>query len=212
MIRINLVKKREKVEVERIRLGKEKIARAIPKVPKVEYVLALIAWLAVVLMLAYYFRLSSERSKLRVEVDSLNAQKIQLQSRAKKFLEEKKTIEGRIASLESKVKDIERSKDILVGLKSYYQPFNQSLLSYTKSVPSVSWISSYSQSLDINGGSIKTDMELQSLDYKGISAYGERLSSMSRSVNLTSLERKVNQYGFEYYTVKLSTERKLPGR
>ncbi|MFN3813420.1 MAG: hypothetical protein ACK4SM_02200 [Aquificaceae bacterium] len=209
MIKINLVKKREKVEVGKARLEKEKIVKAIPKVPKVEYVLALFAWFAIVLMLVYYFRLSSERSKLRAEVDSLNAQKVQLQSKAKKFLEEKKVIEERIASLEGRLRNIERSKDILVGLKSYYQPFNQSLFSYTRSVPSISWISSYNQSLDINSGSIKTDIELQSLDYKGISLYSEELSSTSRSVSLTSLERKVNQHGFEYYTVRFSAERKL---
>ncbi|MCS7285160.1 MAG: hypothetical protein NZ527_05520, partial [Hydrogenobacter thermophilus] len=154
---------------------------------------------------------SSEANQLKKEIDQLNAQKTVLQTKAKKFVEEKKAIEASIAQLENRIKDIEKSKDILLGLKSYYAPFNQTFFSYVKQAPSVSWISSYRENLDINSSVIKVEMELQSLDYSGISYYSKQLSSLSKVVSVSSIERKVNQYGFEYYSAKLSAEKTLYG-
>ncbi len=214
MIKINLAKERERkrlLEKEiKPAVGLPKIGIPIKREASVYY-LSAILWLCVILTGIYYYRLSSEREQIKREIDQLNAQKIQLQAKAKRFMEEKKAIERSIADLENRIKDIEKSKDILIGLKSYYVPFNQTFLSYVKSAPSISWISSYRQTFDINNPAIKTEMELQSLDYSGISYYSKRLAQLSKVVNVSSVERKVNQYGFEYYSARLTAEKSLYG-
>ncbi|MGB9873906.1 MAG: hypothetical protein ACPLRS_02945, partial [Hydrogenobacter sp.] len=167
MIKINLVEKKEREElkptVEIPKMG-------IPiKKEQAIYYLAPILWLSFVVVLLYYLKIRSDVENLKKQLDQLNAQKVQLQVKAKKFAEEKKLIENSIKDLENKIKDIDKSKDIIVGLKSYYAPFNNTLFFHVKSVPSVSWISSYKESLDINTLLIKAELELQSLDYYGIS-------------------------------------------
>ncbi|ADO46015.1 hypothetical protein Hydth_1632 [Hydrogenobacter thermophilus TK-6] len=215
MIKINLAKEKD----ERRLLERElKPTVGLPKIPSIGiskergiYYLGALLWLCLILIAVYYSRLSSEANQLKKEIDQLNAQKTVLQTKAKKFVEEKKAIETSIAQLENRIKDIEKSKDILLGLKSYYAPFNQTFFSYVKQAPSVSWISSYRENLDINSSVIKVEMELQSLDYSGISYYSKQLSSLSKVVSVSSIERKVNQYGFEYYSAKLSAEKTLYG-
>ncbi len=210
MIKINLVKKKEEKELKLTAGRVPRIALPTQKENAIYY-LSIILWLGFVLTLLYYLKLRSNTENLKKRIDELNVQKTQLQVKAKKFAEEKKLIEDNIKNLENRIKDVEKSKDIIVGLKSYYTPFNSTLFFHVRSVPSVSWISSYKESLDINALLIKAELELQSLDYYGISNYTQRLASLSKAVEVSSIERKVNQYGFEYYSARLSTAKTLQG-
>jgi hypothetical protein len=210
MIKINLAKKKEEKELKPAVGRIPQISLPIQK-EKAIYYLSVILWISFALTLLYYLKLHSDMENLRKQLEELNAQKVQLQVKAKKFAEEKKLIENNIRDLENRIRDIDKSKDIIVGLKSYYVPFNNTFLFHVKSVPSVSWISSYKESLDINTSLIKAELELQSLDYYGISNYTKKLASLSRAIEVSSVERKTNQYGFEYYSAKLSTEKTLYG-
>jgi len=210
MIKINLVKdKKEKKRLEK-ELKAPSVALKVERDKALLYASAGL-WLIFVALLVYNFKLSSDIEKVKKEVDELNAQKTSIQAKAKKFLEEKQAIEQSIAALESRIRDVEKGKDILVGLKSYYEPFSQTLFSYANTAPSMSWITSYRQNLDLNNGVISTELDFNSFDYESIGKYTKSLESKSDSVKLSSLERKVNEYGFEYYTVKLTSERKLTG-
>lgn len=174
-----------------------------------EYYVGLLLWLGVVGILAYYWKVKAEVDSLKAELDNLNAEKTRLQAQAKKFLDEKKAIEERIAKIKKEIQDVERSKDIIVGLKAYYEPFNSGFSFYTSEAPRVSWISSYRQSLDINQQKLTSELEISSLDYESLSSYSKALSIASQSVFLSQLERKVNPYGFEYYSARISSERNL---
>jgi hypothetical protein len=77
---------------------------------------------------------------------------------------------------------IERSKDILVGLKLPYEPFNDGFISFSSSVPSVSWMFAYSQSLDIENRKLKTEFHLSSFDYASISSYANSLRKKNAEV------------------------------
>lgn len=210
MIKVNLAKKKEEKELKPTAGRVPQIAIPIQK-EKAIYYLSAILWLSFVLTLLYYLKLHSDMENLRKQLDELNAQKVQLQAKAKKFIEEKKLIENNIRALEDRIKDIDKSKDIILGLKSYHVPFNNTFFFHVKSVPSVSWISSYKESLDINTLLIKAELELQSFDYYGITNYTKKLASLSKAIEVSSVERKTNQYGFEYYSAKLSTEKTLYG-
>ncbi|WPM32740.1 septum formation initiator family protein [Hydrogenobacter sp. T-2] len=212
MIRINLAKVRKEE-------GKRGIAFDLSslKTLKVqdllkaggEYYVGLLLWLGVVGILAYYWKVKAEVDSLKAELDNLNAEKTRLQAQAEKFLNEKKAIEERIARIKKGIQDIESSKDIIIGLKAYYEPFNSGFFLYTSRVPRASWISSYTQSLNINQGKLTSELEISSLDYESLSLYSKALSNASQGVYFSQLERKVNPHGFEYYSAKLSSEKSL---
>jgi len=174
-----------------------------------EYYAGLLLWLGVVGILAYYWKVKGEVDSLKVELDNLNAEKTRLQAQAGRFLDEKKAIEERIAKIKKDIQDIERSKDIIIGLKAYYEPFNSGFFLYTSRVPRASWISSYTQSLDISQGKLTSELEISSFDYDSLSLYSKALSNASQGVYLSQLERKINPHGFEYYSAKLSSEKSL---
>ncbi|MCS7307426.1 MAG: hypothetical protein NZ526_02615 [Aquificaceae bacterium] len=177
-----------------------------------EYYAGAAAWLAVVAILGYHWKIAQEKEALKAEVDRLKAEKMRLESQAKGFLERKNQIEERISTLRKEIQDIERSKDIVIGLKSYYIPFNSGFHFYTAYAPKASWIKSYKQTLDMHGQTLKVELDVNSLDYSSLGAYGSFLAKNSQKVTFTSLERNVNPYGFEYYTMKVTAEKSLENR
>lgn len=209
-----------KINLARVRKGKpEGVHAGIPAVPKIEirelfkvggeYYAGLLLWLVFVGMLGYYWKATSDIKALKEEVNRLKVEKTRLQGQAQRFMEEKNRIEKNIARLREEIQDIDRGKDIITTLKAYYEPFNSGLSFYTSYVPRTSWMSSYKQTFDINQGLLKVELEINSLDYRSLSLYGNTLSRGSQKVLLTQVERKVNAHGFEYYSAKLTTERQL---
>ncbi|MEJ7554684.1 MAG: hypothetical protein WKI50_01950 [Aquificaceae bacterium] len=212
MIRINLAGVRKKKARKGIALDLSSLKTIeVQDLFKVrgEYYAGLFLWLGVVGILAYYWKVKGEVDSLKVELDNLNAEKTRLQAQAGRFLDEKKAIEERIAKIKKDIQDIERSKDIIIGLKAYYEPFNSGFFLYTSRVPRASWISSYTQSLDISQGKLTSELEINSFDYDSLSLYSKALSNASQGVYLSQLERKINPHGFEYYSARISSERNL---
>ncbi len=174
-----------------------------------EYYAGVFLWLGVVAVLGYYWKVRQNVEHLKAEINNLNAGKARLQAQAKKFLDEQRAIEERIAKIKEEIQNVERSKDIIVGLKAYYEPFNSGFFFYTSYMPKASWVSSYKQSLDLEKQTLVSELEVNSLDYNGLSRYGKSLGGGSQRALLTKLERKVNPHGFEYYSIKLTAERPL---
>ncbi len=174
-----------------------------------EYYAGFLLWLGVVAVLGYYWKVNQDVEHLKAEINNLNAEKARLQAQEKKFIDEKEAIDKRIAEIKKEIQDVERSKDIIVGLKAYYEPFNSSFFFYTSYVPKASWVSSYKQSLDLEKHTLVSELEINSLDYNGLSRYGKSLGEGSQRALLTKLERKVNPHGFEYYSIKITAERQL---
>jgi hypothetical protein len=135
-----------------------------------------------------------------------------VESIVKRISEEKKGIESEISALKTEMDAIERSKDILIGLKSLYEPFNNSFISFSSSVPSVSWMFTYSQSLDIETRKLKTEFDLSSFDYASISSYANSLRKKNAEVFISAIERKTTPNGYEYYYTKLISEKSIGGQ
>lgn len=212
MIKINLAKVKKTSEERSIAVDIKAIkSLKIQELLKAgtEYYAGLVLWIGALAVLGYYWKINQNINSLRAELNRLNAEKAKIQKESSSFLEEKKFIEEKINRIKQEIQDIERSKDIISGLKAYYQPFNSGFLFYTTYVPGASWVSSYKQSLDLENQTLLTELEINSLDYAGISNYGQSLAKGSRKLMLTQVERKLNLHGFEYYSVKLNAERSL---
>ncbi|ADC88685.1 hypothetical protein Thal_0047 [Thermocrinis albus DSM 14484] len=206
MIRINLVKERRDKPSFRMPfpVGKPTAVKGLPK--GVLPYAALLLWTVPVLLFLYHLHISRRLEEEERELQDLRVQKQFLQAKAKKLSEEKKMLEERIKTLEKSLKDVEDSKDILMGLKGYYLSFNNTMRHLLDYMPPTLYVNSYQQNLDMATGLIKAEVSVESLDYSSIGSYTRRVSQSNRSLLVNQMERKVNPYGFEYYTAKIAVE------
>jgi hypothetical protein len=214
MIKINLLKEKKAkkpslqptlVSLKEIRVGD------LLKLDKTQYYLSALLWIGVLGMGGWYLKTSKEITEIKREIDQLQAEKNRLEVMAKRISEEKKKIESEISALRAEADTIDRSKDILIGLKAFYEPFNDSFVSFSNSVPSVSWTLTYSQSLDIENRKLKTEFDLSSFDYASIGSYANSLKKNNAEVFISGIERKTTPNGYEYYSTKLVAEKSVGG-
>ncbi|MEN3028037.1 MAG: hypothetical protein ABDH29_02200 [Aquificaceae bacterium] len=175
-----------------------------------EYYVGLAVWLLLIILLGYYWKIHKEGESLKTELERLNAEKTRLQAEANRFLEERKNLESSIADLKKNIQEIEKSKDVIVGLKAYYEPFGAGLNFYSSQVPRTAWINSYRQSLDISKQVLIAELEIGALDYASLASYGKALRAIPGKASVTQLEKKMTPNGFEYYTAKLNAELQIP--
>jgi hypothetical protein len=215
MIKINLLKEKKtkkpslqptSVSLKEIRVGD------LLKLDRAQYYLSVLLWIGVLGMGVLYWKTSKEITETKLEIDQLQAEKNRLEVMAKRISEEKKKIESEMSALRAEMDMIERSKDILIGLKAFYEPFNNSFVSFSSSVPSVSWTLTYSQSLDIENRKLKTEFDLSSFDYASIGSYANSLKKNNVEVFISSIERKITPNGYEYYSIKLVAEKSVGGK
>jgi hypothetical protein len=215
MIKINLLKEKKAkkalpqptlVSLKEIRVGD------LLKLDKTQYYLSALLWIGVLGMGVLYWKTSKEITETKLEIDQLQAEKNRLEVMAKRISEEKKKIESEMSALRAEMDMIERSKDILIGLKAFYEPFNDSFVSFSSSVPSVSWTITYSQSLDIENRKLKTEFDLSSFDYASIGSYANSLKKNNVEVFISGIERKTTPNGYEYYSTKLVAEKSVGGK
>jgi len=215
MIKINLLKeKKAKKTLPQLTLVslKEVNISDLLKLDKAQYYLSALLWICVLGMGVWYWKISKELTRIKLEIDQLQVEKNRLEGLAKRISEEKKKIESEISALKTEMDAIERSKDILIGLKSLYEPFNNSFINFSSSIPSVSWTLTYSQSLDIENGKLKTEFDLSSFDYASISSYANSLRKKNAEVFINAIERKTTPNGYEYYSTKLVAEKSIGGQ
>jgi len=215
MIKINLFKEKKAkkalpqptfASLKEIRVGD------LLKLDRAQYYLSVLLWIGVLGMGGWYWKISKEITEMKREMDQLQAEKTRLEGIAKRISEEKKEIESEMSALRAEMDAIERSKDILIGLKAFYEPFNDSFVSFSNSVPSVSWTLTYSQSLDIENRKLKTEFDLSSFDYASIGSYANSLKKKNVEVFISGIEKKVTPNGYEYYSTKLVAEKSVGGK
>jgi hypothetical protein len=215
MIKINLIKeKKTKKTLPQPTFASLKEVKVddLLKLDKAHYYLSVLLWIGVLGMGGWYWKTSKEITQIKREIDQLQAEKNRLEGIAKRISEEKKEIESEMSALKTEMDAIERSKDILIGLKAFYEPFNDSFVSFSSSVPSVSWTITYSQSLDIENRKLKTEFDLSSFDYASIGSYVNSLKKNNVEVFISGIERKTTPNGYEYYSTKLVAEKSVGGK
>ena len=215
MIKINLLKEKKAKKTlpqpTLVSLKEVKVSDLL-KLDKAQYYLSALLWICVLGMGVWYWKISKEITQIKLQIDQLQVEKNRLEGLAKRISEEKKEIESEISALKTEMDAIERSKDILIGLKSLYEPFNNSFISFSSSIPSVSWMFTYSQSLDMENRKLKTEFDLSSFDYASISSYANSLRKKNAEVFISGIERKVTPNGYEYYSTKFVAEKSIGGQ
>jgi len=215
MIKINLLKGKRPGKAEappaRPTLREIKIEE-IFRLVRAEYYLSIVLWLGVLGVGVWYWKTSTQLTEIKREMDQLQAEKNRLSAKAQRIAEEKRKIEAEITRLNNEINALDRSKDILIGLKELYTPFNDVFRTFSSSVPPTGWLITYNQNLNTENRKITTEFELSSFDYASISGYTSSLRKANSEVFVSSIERKTNSSGYEYYLARLNIEKNIGGK
>lgn len=214
MIKVNLLKEQKSrssitAELSKLRNLKTVKVEDLLKVEKSVYYVSPFLWLIFLLSGLYYFKLSNEKIFLSGSIEDIKARGLHLQARRQGLLETEKQLQENIRLFQAKIQDIDRSKDILINLKSYYSPFKNYMNLYTTKIPSTIWVHEYKQVVDLNNNLVSTEIKFSSLDPKSIGSYGNLAKIHSLKYYITSVERNVGQHGFAYYSANLNVESPL---
>ena len=209
MIRINLLKKEKKKftlpDLSKLR----KIEYKDLLKEKALYVIPVVGLIVVGAEVYYAYQLKQEINALKMEVDSLTLQRNKLKKKAMAIQAQRKALQSEISKLKARIKYLEMSKDIILVLKGYYEPFNGSLNYFYTIAPSTVWFDGLSQSMDFE----KVNVELNFGSYT-IESIKDFYSIVRREFPLIlpgAITKKENKNGIIYYVSSVKVKKSLAG-
>jgi outer membrane murein-binding lipoprotein Lpp len=209
MIRINLIKE------EKRRFALPSISLAQLKQYEIKDLLKekaiLIAPAIGVLILAgeifYAFRLKGEISSLQREVTDLTAQRNKLKKKANVVQARKRALRNEINTLKRRIKQLELSKDVIIVLKNYYAPFNESLGYFYSHVPSTVWLNSLSQRMDFQ--KVNVELSFGSYDIDSIKNFFTTIKREFSELTPSEIRKQENKNGIMYYVSSIKAGKHL---
>jgi len=211
MIKINLIKKeKRKVSLPSLSLKGVKEAGA-PKFGK-ETALILVPIVgvaAVAIELLYAFKIKQEITSLRQEVSNLTTQRNKLKKKADEIQAKKRALQNEINLLKNKIKQIEMSKDIIVVLKDYYIPFNQSLDYLYTYTPSTVWLNSLSQNMTFEN--VNIELSFGSYDINSIKNFYTIIKKEFPQLSPNEIKKQENKSGIIYYVSSVKVRKNFSG-
>ncbi len=199
MIRINLIKKEKK----RFTLPSLSLAQLkqydIKEFAKDKAILAIpvvgVALLGVELF--YGYQLKQEVANLQREINNLSAQRNKLKRKADIVQARRKALMNEISATKRRIKDLEHSKDLIVVLKEYYEPFNSSLNYLYSYVPSTVWFNSLSQDMDFER--VNVELSFGSYDIDSIKNFFTIVKREFPQLTPSEIKKQENKNGIIYY-------------
>lgn len=199
MIRINFIKKEKRgfalpsVSLEQLKkldvreLAKDKAILAVPAVG-----VALLAG-----EIFYSFQLKQEIESLQREVNNLTAQRNNLKKKADAIQARKKALTAEINTVKNRIRQLELSKDLILVLKGYYEPFNSSLVYLYNFVPSTVWFNSLSQNMDFQR--VNVELSFGSYDIDSIKNFFTIVKKEFPQLTPSEIKKQENPNGIIYY-------------
>ncbi len=156
MIRINLLKKeRKRLSLPDLSRLKEIHPRELLR-ERALIIVPAIGALVIAGELIYAYKIKSEIKKLEEEISRLTAERNTLKRKADVIQAKKKALQQEINRVKGRIRYLEMSREVILVLKGYYQPFNQALDFLYTEVPSTVWYDKLSQNMSWQ----KIDVEL----------------------------------------------------
>ncbi|MDQ7083151.1 MAG: hypothetical protein Q9N34_09565 [Aquificota bacterium] len=134
-----------------------------------------------------------ERNNLKRKADEIQAQKRRLQKR--------------INELKARIRYLETSREIILTLKSYYVPFNESFRYLSTNVPSTVWLDNLSQRMSFSD--MDVELSLGSYDIDSIKHFIETAKKRYAEFIPGTVEKKENKIGIIYYTSSIKFRKDL---
>ncbi len=207
MIRINLLKKeRRRVTLPDLSRLREIKVRDLLK----ERGIFLIPVLGAVLVageIYYVAKLREEIDRLKGEVAKLTAERDALKKKAQEIQKEKNRLQKRISELRARINYLEMSRDVILTLRSYYVPFNESLRYLYLNVPSTVWLDNLSQSITFSD--MNVEISFGSYDIDSIKSFIETAKRQYPEFTPGTVEKRENKIGIIYYTSSVKFRKDL---
>jgi len=207
MIRINLLKKeRRGIRLPNLSRLREIKVQDILKERGI-FLLPLIGVLAVVTEVYYVMELRKEIDSLKGEIARLTVERNNLKRKADEIQAQKRKLQRQINELKARIRYLETSKEIILTLKSYYVPFNESLGYLYTSVPSTVWLDNLSQRMSFSD--MDVELSLGSYDIDSIKHFIETAKKQYPEFIPGTVEKKENKIGIIYYTSSIKFRKDL---
>ncbi len=209
MIRINLVKK----ERRGIALPDLSGLRSVPPQDllreKALYIASAVGLALLGAEIFYAYRLKEEISSIRVEVNTLTAQMNRLKKKVSEIQSQEKALQDQINTLKQRIEYIEMSKDVIIVLKGYYQPFNRSLGFLYTYTPSTVWFSSLTQNMDFK--EVNVELAFGSYDINSIKNFFSIVKREFPLITPGEISKKENRNGIVYYVSSVKARKNILG-
>lgn len=198
MIKINLLRRRKRRRISLPDLSRLKKVNLREVLRNRALYFAPLAGLAVLgVEIFYAYNLKREIEALESEVNRLTVERDRLRRRANEILTKRKELQSQIKAVKQRIKDLEMSKDVIITLKSYYVPFNASLLYLYTKVPSTVWLENLSQTMDF--GRINVELAFGSYDIDSIEGFLATVREEFPLIFFGEVRKRENKRGIIYY-------------
>ncbi len=209
MIRINLVKKEKKgltlpdlSKIKEINLKDLLRERAILVVPAIGVVF-------IIGEIIYAYKLKQEIEAIQLEINKLTMERNRLKKKAKTIMAQRKLLEKEIGVLKTRIKYLEMSKDVILVLKRYYEPFNYSLSFLYRRTPSTVWFDSLLQNMDFQ--SVSVELSFGSYDINSIKNFYALVKKEFPFLLPGEIKKKENKNGIIFYVSTAQVKKELIG-
>jgi predicted nuclease with TOPRIM domain len=207
MIRINLLKKeRRRVALPDLSKLKEIKVQDILKERGI-FLLPLMGALIVGVEVYYVMEIRREIENLRGEIARLTLERNNLKKKADEVQAQKRKLQREINELRARIRYLEMSREIILTLKDYYVPFNESLRYLYTNVPSTVWLDNLSQTISFSDMSV--ELSLGSYDIDSIKHFIETAKKRYPEFIPGTVEKKENKIGIIYYTSSIKFRKDL---
>ncbi len=209
MIRINLLKKERRgltlPDISKLR----KIELRDLLKDRALYIVPIVGFAVVGVEVYYAYQLKQEINTLRVEVNNLTLQRNKLKKKADAIQAQKRALQAEINKVKTRIKYLEMSKDVILVLKRYYEPFNGALNYLYTIAPSTVWFDSLSQNMDFE----KVNVELNFGSYN-IDSIKDFYSTVKREFPFLlpgEIKKQENKSGIIFYVSSVKAKKDLTG-
>lgn len=207
MIKINLLKK----EKRRITLPDLSKIREIKVQDLLKergiFLLPLIGLAVIGAEVYYYMDIRREVDNLKGEIARLTVERNNLKRKADEIQAQKRKLQKQINELKARIRYLEMSREIILTLKDYYVPFNESLRYLYTSVPSTVWLDNLSQRISFSD--MDVEISLGSYDIDSIKFFIETAKRQYPEFIPGTVEKKENRIGIIYYTSSVKFRKDL---
>ncbi len=207
MIKINLLKKeRKRITLPDLSKIREIKVQDLLKERGI-FLIPVIGAAIVAAEVYYVLQLKKEIGDLRGEIARLTVERNNLKKKADEIQAEKRKLQRKINELRSKIRYLEMSREIILTLKDYYVPFNESLRYLYTSVPSTVWLDNLSQIISFSD--MNVELALGSYDIDSIKNFIETAKREYPEFIPGTVEKKENKIGIIYYTSSIKFRKDL---
>ncbi len=205
MIRINLAKKEKREfklpDLSRLRqinyreLLKDKGILAIP----------LIGLIIAAGELFYAKTLMDEVNALQFKVEKLTQERNRLKKKADIIQAQKRKLQAQIREVRSRIQYLQMSKDIILALKDYYIPFNNSLQFLKNRVPNTVWFDGLTQRLTFEN--VNVELTFGSYDINSIKNFFYTVRNEFNQLVPGEIRKRENKNGIIFYIASMKVQK-----